>query len=95
MGGSSRFSADSGKIVAKSRTILGVSIKVPYPAEQGINSARQGIKVPCSVENRDNSRQMRLAGVPLSQGAKAAGVACARIADNQAAAAAAERDVFT
>src|SRR5208283_2607038 len=48
-----------GKTVRKSRTILGSSGKIPYPAEQGINFAEQGIKVPCSVENRDIARLMR------------------------------------
>jgi len=34
--------------------ILGGSRYTPYAGEQGINSAHQGIKVPCSAENREN-----------------------------------------
>jgi hypothetical protein len=36
--------------------IRGGSIKIPYASEQGIFSVDQGIKVPCSAENRDKSR---------------------------------------
>jgi hypothetical protein len=39
--------------------IRGGSGKLPYAAEQGMNSAEPGIKVPCSAENRDNARLMR------------------------------------
>jgi len=42
-----------GKTVAKSPTIQGGSRKIPYAREQGIFSAEQGIKVPCSAENRE------------------------------------------
>ena len=31
-------------------------MKIPYASEQGIFSAEQGIKVPCSEKNRDISR---------------------------------------
>ena len=55
----SRVSADSRKTVPKRPMIRGVSRRIPYTAEQGINSAHQGIKVPCSVENRDISRLTR------------------------------------
>ena len=34
-------------------------MKIPYAREQGIFSAEQGIKVPCSEKNRDISRLMR------------------------------------
>jgi hypothetical protein len=34
--------------------IRGGSTKIPYASEQGIFSAEQGIKVPCSCKNRDN-----------------------------------------
>src|SRR5208337_599290 len=43
----------------KSPMILGGSGKIPYRSEQGVYFAQQGIKVPCSAENRDNSRLMR------------------------------------
>ena len=59
MQGISRISAIRGKTVPKSPMIRGGSRKIPYAAEQGINSAHQGIKVPCSAENRDISRLMR------------------------------------
>jgi hypothetical protein len=36
--------------------IRGASTKIPHAREQGIFSAEQGIKVPCSAENRDTSR---------------------------------------
>jgi hypothetical protein len=35
--------------------IPGIFTKIPYAREQGIFSAEQGIKVPCSAENRDIS----------------------------------------
>jgi len=34
-------------------------MKIPYAGEQGIFSAEQGIKVPCSAKNRDVPRPMR------------------------------------
>ncbi len=42
-----------GKAAPKSARIRSSSGKIPYAAEQGTNSAHQGIKVPCSIENRD------------------------------------------
>ena len=45
-----------GKAVLKSPTIRAGSTKIPYAVEQGINSDEQGIKVPCSAENRDAAR---------------------------------------
>jgi hypothetical protein len=53
------FPPIEGKTVAKSPTSLGGSGKIPYAGEQGINSAYQGIKVPCSAENRDIARTPR------------------------------------
>jgi hypothetical protein len=52
-----------GKAVSKSAAIPGCSSNIPYGAEQGILLAEQGIKVPCSAENRDISRQKRRLGL--------------------------------
>ena len=57
--GISRIPADSGKTVPKSAAIRGGSGQIPYAGEQGTNSADQGMKVPCSAENRDISRRPR------------------------------------
>jgi len=55
---------DSGKPSQKIPAIRGGSSNIPYAAEQGMNSAHQGVKVPCSAENRDFSRLLRrLSGV--------------------------------
>ena len=56
MQGISRISADLGRTVSKSQAIRGGSGKIPYAPKQGMNSAQQGNKVPCSGESRDNSR---------------------------------------
>ena len=52
----SSFPAICGKNAPKSPAIRAGSSKIPYAIEQGINSAEQGIKVPCSAENRDIAR---------------------------------------
>jgi len=39
--------------------ILGGSTKIPYASGQGIFLAEQGIKVPCSAENKDIARLTR------------------------------------
>ena len=49
-----------GQTVSNSPMIPGGSSNIPYAAEQGINSPYQGIKVPCSAENRDNGALPRL-----------------------------------
>jgi hypothetical protein len=51
--------ANFGKTGSKSPAIPGDSTKIPYTSEQGIFSAEQGIKVPCSAENRDMPRLTR------------------------------------
>jgi hypothetical protein len=48
-----------GNTGPKNPTIGGGSSKIPYAGDQGIKSAHQGIKVPCSAENRDISRLIR------------------------------------
>jgi len=53
----SSFLTKFGKTAPKSPMILGCSKKIPYASEQGIFSAEQGIKVPCSAENREISRR--------------------------------------
>jgi hypothetical protein len=53
------FSANFGKTVAKSATISADSGNIPYASEQRHCLADQGIEVPCSADNRDNSRLMR------------------------------------
>jgi hypothetical protein len=56
-----------GNCVSKSASIPSISSKFPAGAEQGIFSAEQGIKVPCSRESRDISRQKRRLGRALSR----------------------------
>ena len=50
------FRPNCRQTVPKSATIGGCSGKIPYAVEQGDYSAHQGSNVPCSADNKDNSR---------------------------------------
>jgi len=73
------FGPIPGEAVPKGPTIRSRSAKIPYAAEQGINSAEQGIKVPCSAENRDISRLVRRFPRAGAAGRKIAGYQRAEI----------------
>jgi hypothetical protein len=51
-----RFGQEPFRKAQRFETVPGI---IPYAGEQGIFSAYQGIKVPCSAEHRDISRLMR------------------------------------